>query len=220
MSESDSFIEEVSDEVRRDRLYGYLRRYGWIGVLAVVLIVGGAAVNEWRKARAQAEARATGDALLAALETADADARQNALAGVEIDGGAGDVVSLLFGAERLAADAPAAAAEALRPLAQDPDAPAIYSDLAALKLVMLGDAGVDETTRAQLLERLSAAGAPYRLLAREQQAHAHISAGRPDEAVSVARELLEEQGLTPGLRQRLAQLIVALGGELPQGGAG
>src|SRR6056297_924287 len=196
MSESDSFIEEVSEEVRRDRLYGYLRRYGWIGVLAVVLIVGGAAVNEWRKARAQAEARGTGDALLAALETEDAEARQDALAGIEIDSGAGDVVSLLVSAERLAAEAPAAAAEALRPLAQNPDAPAIYSDLAALKLVMLDEDGVDETTRGQLLERLSAPGAPYRLLAREQLAHAHLAAGRRDEAVAVARELLQEQGLT------------------------
>jgi len=123
-------------------------------------------------------------------------------------------------AQPLAAEAPAAAAEALRPLAQNPDAPAIYSDLAALKLVMLGEDGVDETTRGQLLERLSAPGAPYRLLAREQLAHAHLAAGRRDEAVAVARELLQEQGLTPSLRQRLAQLIVALGGELPQGGAG
>jgi hypothetical protein len=220
MSESDSFIEEVSEEVRRDRLYGYLRRYGWIGIVAVFLIVGGAAANEWRKSRAEAEAQALGDALLAALETEDATARQAALAGVPIDEGAGDVVALLVAAERLSAEDAAGAAEALRPLAQDAQAPAIYSDLAALKLVMLGEDGVDETTRAQLIERLSAPGAPYRLLAREQQALADLAAGRREAAIATAQELLQEQGLTPGLRQRLSQLIVALGGSLPQGGAG
>ena len=38
MSESDSFIQEVTEEVRRERLFRYLRRYGWIGVVAVVVI--------------------------------------------------------------------------------------------------------------------------------------------------------------------------------------
>ena len=36
MSETDSFIDEVNEEVRRDRLYGALRRYGWIAILAVL----------------------------------------------------------------------------------------------------------------------------------------------------------------------------------------
>lgn len=43
MSDTDSFIEEVTEEVRRDRLFGLMRRYGWIAVLAVLLLVGGTA---------------------------------------------------------------------------------------------------------------------------------------------------------------------------------
>ena len=42
MSDTDSFIEEVTEEVRRDRLYGLLRRYGWIAALVIILIGGGA----------------------------------------------------------------------------------------------------------------------------------------------------------------------------------
>ena len=40
MSDTDSFIDEVNEEVRRDRFYGLLRRYGWIAVVAVVGVVG------------------------------------------------------------------------------------------------------------------------------------------------------------------------------------
>ena len=53
MSNTDSFIEEVTDEVRRDKLYAALRKYGWIGILAVAAIVGGAAYSEYNKAQAR-----------------------------------------------------------------------------------------------------------------------------------------------------------------------
>ena len=58
MSDTDSFIDEVTEEVRRDRMFNLLRRYGWIAVVAVLLLVGGAAWNEWRlsQQRTQSEA--------------------------------------------------------------------------------------------------------------------------------------------------------------------
>ena len=220
MSESDSFIDEVSEEVRRERLFGYLRRYGWIGVVAVLLIVGGAAFNEWRKAQARADARALGDAVLAALEAPEPSARRAALDALAAEGGAADIVGLLRAAEAVAAEDPGAAADLLRPLAQAADVPVVYSDLAALKLVLLGEAGVDAATRAQLLERLATPGAPYALLAREQQALALAAEGRTQAAIEAANALLQETGLTPGLARRLVQLIVALGGTPPAGEPG
>ena len=56
MSETDSFIEEVTEEVRRDRLFALFRRYGWIVLVLIVLVVGGAAWNEYRKAQDRAAA--------------------------------------------------------------------------------------------------------------------------------------------------------------------
>ena len=82
MSDTDSFIEEVSEEVRRDRLYGYMRKYGWIAVLAILALVGGAAYNEYSKAQARAKAQTAGDAILAALEADEPDARVAALEAV------------------------------------------------------------------------------------------------------------------------------------------
>jgi len=32
MSQSDSFIDEVTEELRRDQLFRALKRWGWIGV--------------------------------------------------------------------------------------------------------------------------------------------------------------------------------------------
>ena len=49
MSNSETFIDEVTEEVRKDQLFGYMRKYGWIAVLAVLAIVGGTAFSELRK---------------------------------------------------------------------------------------------------------------------------------------------------------------------------
>ena len=38
MSDTDSFIDEVSEEVRRDKLFGYIRKYGWIAITSVLLL--------------------------------------------------------------------------------------------------------------------------------------------------------------------------------------
>ena len=78
MSDSDSFIEEVTEEVRRDRLFALFRRYGWIPAVAIVLLVGGAAVNEYLKAQERGRAERLGDAILVALENDEAVARQAA----------------------------------------------------------------------------------------------------------------------------------------------
>ena len=75
MANEDSFINEVTEEVRRDRLFALMRRYGWIAVLLVVIIVGGASWNEWRKASQQAAAEDKGDALIAALQAETPEAR-------------------------------------------------------------------------------------------------------------------------------------------------
>ena len=100
MSDTDSFIEEVSEEVRRERLYGYLKRYGWIGVVLVLGLVGGAAYNEWRKAQAQSAAQAAGDTLIAALELEDNDERLAALQAIDTSGSEAPIVALLTASEQ------------------------------------------------------------------------------------------------------------------------
>ena len=49
MSDTDRFIDEVTEEVRRDRLFALMRRWGWVAVLIVALIVGGGGWYEWQK---------------------------------------------------------------------------------------------------------------------------------------------------------------------------
>ena len=68
MSNSDSFISEVSEEVRKDRISRGLRKWGWLGIIFILIIVGGAATNEWYKVNKLKSAQSLGDKIIYALD--------------------------------------------------------------------------------------------------------------------------------------------------------
>lgn len=211
MSSNDSFIDEVNEEVRRDKLYAAFRKYGWIGVVAVLAIVGGSAWNEYTKSAARAKAQAFGDAVLAAMANNDPAARVAALDAVTGDPSQTGVLQLLAASEAVAAADVDTALAGLRKVVDDAALPVIYRDLARLKLVTLAGDRIDTAERDNLLATIAAPGAPYRLLAMEQQALVMVADGKPADAVTLLRAILKEQGLTAALQRRVTQLIVALG---------
>ena len=212
MSNPESFIDEVTEEVRRDKLYATMRRYGWIGVVAVVALVGGAAFNEWQKARATSAAQTLGDSVLAAMSADDAAARAEALRAVPAEGDAQAILALLAAAE---AEGDAGRAD-LEAVAANADLPRLYRDLATLKLVLLPGAG-DADARIDMLMPLTTAGAPFRLLAEEQVALADLEAGRAPEALDRLHQIWLDEQTTQALRRRAGELIVALGGTPGEG---
>ncbi|EPX81994.1 hypothetical protein [Salipiger mucosus] len=219
MSETDSFIDEVTEEVRRDRLFGMMRRYGWIAILLVVLIVAGAAWREYAASRDRAEAQAFGDAILAALEPQDPEARAEALASVEAPGAQGAaVLRMLESAERASAGNEDAAVSALEGVAGNGEVPEIYREIAAFKAVTRAGEAMSVEDRRQRLEALATPGRPLRLLAEEQLALLEVEQGEGDAAVERLGRIVEDSEVTPGLRQRASQLIVALGGAPEEAG--
>lgn len=211
MSDTDSFIEEVSEEVRKEKLFATLRKYGWIGVLAVLLIVGGAAWNEWRKAAESAGAEALGDAILTALEREDRATRAAALAVIEApEGAARAMVALLAAGEQAPSD-PRLAAERLLALSDAPGVPNVYRQIAVLKAVAIPESGLEITARRDRLTPLVATGGIVRLLAEEQLALLLLEEGDADAALAALQMLRQDAEITASLVQRVDQLIIALG---------
>ena len=210
MSNPDSFIDEVSEEVRRDRLFGYLRRYGWIGLVLVLLIVGGAAAWEWRRSQIEAQAQARGDALRAALAEPDAAARVAALEPVAQAEPGAPVAALALAAEQQAAGESAAAVATLDALAGHGETPEIYRDIAALKSLLIDSERTAEN-RLMALEALASPGAPLRMLALEQIALVRLEQGDTEAAIEQLRAIVEDAEATADLRDRATSLMVALG---------
>jgi hypothetical protein len=215
VSESDSFINEVTEEVRRERLYAYLRRYGWIGIVVVLALVGGAAFNEYRKAAQANAAQALGDQVLDALQTEDDAARAAALLALNVEGQAAAVTGLLTASEQQRAGDVAGALATLEALAVNPDVDPLYRDLAQFKSLMVGDGVMDPAERMAALEALAIPGSAYRLLAMEQMALAYMASDDTDAALAVLAAIAEDAEVPAGLQQRAQSLIVALGGEVP-----
>lgn len=216
MSNPDNFIDEVTEELRRDRLFAAFRKYGWIGGLVVLLIVGGAAWREYALARDTARAEAFGDGLIDALDLGDAAARAAALAELPATG-AQVALKVLVQTSDSAADK-AAALAALTAVEGDATQPQTYRDLATLRRIMLAGADIPLADRRLALEGISQRA--FGILAREQLAYLLIEEGNKVEAIAALSALMQDQNAPQGLIARAAQAIVALGGTPPAASAG
>lgn len=228
MSNPDSFIDEVTEEVRRDRMFGLVRRYGWIAIALVLAIVGGAAWREYDLSRRTAAAQALGNALLAATELPDASARQSALAAIEAgpDGRALAVLLRAGDPDVTAPDADDRRAEVIRALdavAAEQAVSEPLRDLAVLRRLLLAPApaaGSAEAAAARkALTPLAQPGRTFRPLAEEQLALLDVAAGDLTAADARLASLLIDAAAPAALRRRAGDLRTALG-TAPKPGAG
>jgi hypothetical protein len=213
VSNNESFIDEVTEEVRKDRLYGYARRYGWIAGVLVLGIVGGTAWREYSNAQTRASAEAFGDSILDALDLGAPEDRAAALAAIPAGGEQAAVLGLMRASDPTTDRA--AALAALDGVAAIPDLRPKYRDLAILRRAIIGGTTVPLADRRAALEGIAAPGAPYRTLAQEQLALLLVEEGRTDDAITAYLALRQDQEATQGLRARVDQMIVALGGDVP-----
>lgn len=215
MSNPESFIAEVTEEVRRDRLYAAFRKYGWIAALLVFGVVGGTAYREWSKAHEAARAQAFGDGVLTALDQSDPAARRSALAAVPADAGQAAVLKLLLASDPTQDRAETLAS--LEALAADATQPQNYRDLASLRRVIVAGVDLPLADRRTALEGIAAPGRAFRTLAQEQLAYLLVEEGNTDGALTALAALTTDQEAPAGLRRRAEQMITALGGTLPGG---
>ncbi len=216
MSDTDSFIEEVNEEVRREQLFKYVRKYGWIAIALVVGVVGVTGYLEYQKAATANAAQALGDKIVAALDKDDAAARAEALAAIAPEAGNAQVlVDLRRAGELVEAGDTEGAIAAFDAISQGGADP-VYGDMAELKALILRGVDQDAATRDATLDRLAAPGAPYRPLALEQQGLIAIAAGNQDDAVALFTEVFQDSETTEGLRNRATQMLVSLGAEVPE----
>ena len=215
MSNPESFIEEVSEEIRRDRLFALFRKYGWIGILCVLLIVGGASFREWSSTQKQKAAEELGDSILSFLEIDDAGNRSDALRSLEADSPETAALVAMLSADGLLRDGQVDEAIAeLEAVAVVDDLPQVYRDLAVFKSLLARGDTMKPEELIERLEPLSQPGRAFRVLALEQKAVALVGLGRKDEAAEVLQQLFSDTESSVALRTRVFQLASVSGIEI------
>ncbi|AML52317.1 hypothetical protein [Falsihalocynthiibacter arcticus] len=213
MSDTDSFIDEVSEEVRQDRLFGYMRKYGWVAGALVLLLVGGTAVNEARRASAQASAESFGDEVITAMLNNESAARVTELAVIQAPSPQANVILafLQSGEETLGSEGSDAAIAALDVIKASPESAQVYRDLAGFKAALLLGAGVPAADRKAAFAALIVPGSAFRLLAEEQVALIEVEMDDKDAAIARLNSISQDAELTSSLRQRVEQWKLVLG---------
>ena len=212
MSDTDSFLQEVSEELRRDRLYRNIRKYGWIAIVLVFIIVGAATYREYMKSQAETEAELFGTSIIDALNETDSADRISKLQEIIAPGhNSKAIVAMLLSAEAIGNEPTTLEMNGLKDVAESLSIDAHYRDLLNFK-ILLGSAEIMSVEeRVKAYNTLSEPGNPYRLLAEEQMALIELELGNTDNAVEKISQILLDAELTSGLRNRATQMLIALG---------
>lgn len=206
MSDTDSFIREVTEEVERDRMNRQLKKWGPLVGVALLLLVGAAAAWQWKQDQDRAAQEAVGMLLLSADPEAAASE-----AGTLPEGAA--LLSRFRLAEAHVQREGFAEAIALyEDIAATQAVSAAYTDLAALRALRLRALSDPSDDVIAGLDPLALPGKPYRLLAMELRAVLLLNSGQSDSAHAEMNAILDDPERTGNLQARVEQLLVASGG--------
>ncbi|MEN0000288.1 MAG: tetratricopeptide repeat protein [Pseudomonadota bacterium] len=220
----DSFIREVEEELRTDKLKAFWSRFGALiigGAIAIAL--GTAGFVGWQSYTTN-QANASGDRFLEALNLANEGNSQEALdrlAELEADGyGQYAVLARMRAAsERHNAGNTDQAVADFDAIAADNSVPVALRDAARVRAAyLLVDAGSYEDV-ANRAEPLTAGDNAFRHSAREALALSAWKNGRADDALRLIDELLADTVVPSGIAQR-AQIIrdmIISSGQVSQG---
>lgn len=210
----DLLIREVDEDLRREQILKFWRRYGaYVAAVAVAVVVVVAGYQAWQGWQKDQREKAAGR-YAAAVALADAGKTKEAEAALAAIGG-GDkgfaVLAAINRAELLAKDGdPKGAMAAYDQLAAS-DAPKLLRDLAVLKegLIALnapGDAGPIEAK----VTALATAGEPWYYAATEQAALFARKKGDDKHAIELFKKLADDAHAPQGVRARATEILAAI----------
>jgi hypothetical protein len=220
----DSFIREVEEELRSDRVKAIWDRFGLILIAAAILVVVATAAWTGYEYYTERQASASGDRFLAALNLANEGKSDEALAALqalEDDGyGAYPVLARMRAATVLQekGDTQGAVA-AFDAVAADTSAPAAIRDMASIRAAyILVDSGTADDV-ARYAEPLSSDENPLRHAAREALGLAAWKAGNLADAKTLFQQILDDPRAPRNAQQRASIMIdlINASGKVGQG---
>lgn len=209
-------IRDIDEEMRRDALLSRVRRYAWVFVLLVVVVmIAVAAIYFWQDRQARL-VRDSATELATAIKLGETDAptakaQLDALA-ADPNNGNGIIAGFESAELSLREGDPAAAAASLDALAQARGQDDPYGQAATLFAIYTDLNTGDPADLLAKIDSLITEGGAFTELAMDMKAQVLVRDGKPDDALAVLDALLAREDLDRELQARAEILRTSLGG--------
>jgi hypothetical protein len=206
VSENESFIDEVTEEVRRDKLYLLLKRYGWVPVIVIITVILTSIFIEIRNNAKVIEAENLGDLLASSLS---GDTEVKAILSNDISSTPKSLIALLLEAKILENKLEYQTAIATyQTVLNREEIPTSLRDFVKFKLVLL--VKDDPIGVKKLIGDLINPDGSFYLLALEQKVLIEIGEKRWNEAIANLNLILADPDVSQGMISRATQIKKAI----------
>lgn len=214
----DAFFREVDEELRRDQMGSLWKRYGRIAIALLLLGLAALAGFLWWQADQQKKAGQDGELLTQAItdlgqgKDAGVAAKLDTLAASPRDGysAAAKLTKAAMAGEK--GDVKAAIAQ-YKIVADDPDLPQPFRDLARIRQTALEFDTLPPTAVIERLKPLAVAGNPWFGSAGEMVAVAYIRMNKPELAGPLFAAIAKDEQVPETIRGRATRVAGVLGAD-------
>ena len=196
MVESESFIKEVSEEVKRDRLFKALNKFKWPLFALIVLLVGAVGGYEYYKFDKKSKAQKNGEFLISAIESL----KENGQTVTEkIDNKFTSVLIKLNEAKYFEEKGEMkSASAAYNYIISKYGANKFFNHYAKFQLYLMDPAkSLGDVKKIKILDELSAPDSPLKLLALEQKLYLYVKINDLENIKLQVNLILSDQAITP-----------------------
>jgi len=196
MVESESFIKEVSEEVRRDRLFKLLNRFKWPLFALVMLSVGAVGSYEYYKFDKKSRAQKNGEFLMSAIENLNDNGQ---IVTEEIDNKFVAVLIKLNEAKYFEKEGDIKSATATyNDIISKYGDNKFFNHYSKFQLYLMDPAeSLRDTDKITVLDELSAPDGPLKLLALEQKLYLYVKINDLENIKLQVNLILSDQAITP-----------------------
>ena len=214
--DAETFMREVDEELRKDRLNKIVARYGWAilgGIVLILALIGGLI---WWRSHQEAQAAGQGESLLQALDSIEAGNRNAAagkigeLASSKVEGYRVAALFARAGTQVEAGNGQAAIAT-LRGIAEDQDLAEPYRQAALVRQTGLEFDRLQPQAVVRRLGSLARPGQPWFGSAGELVGMAYLKMRRPDLAGPLFQRIGRDETVPSSIRTRAIQMAGSLG---------
>ena len=205
MVESESFIKEVSEEVKRDKLFKALNKFKWPLFALIILLIGTVGGYEYYKFDKKRKAQENGEFLVSAIENLN---NNGETVSSEIENKFIAILIKLHEANYFEEKGDIKRAKTAYNLLIDKHGGnRFFSDYSKFQLYLLDPAeSLRDAKKIEVLDQLSAPDSPMKLLALEQKLYLYVKANDLENIKLLLKLISSDQAITPEQVSRIKEV--------------